>query len=154
MHIGLNNIHGNYSMSNQQLLTTDQQWDLGVIITKDFKRQKQTEKSCKTQNGGWSSLPATSMRKQQNDSPTIQISCTATSRKCNIYCSGLRMMLLFLVAVTCLGILMETRHCCNLKCTAKSNKDDSGNPKPQHPTAQGSETRQPRSLRPKLIKVF
>ena len=35
-------------MSNQQLPTTDQQWDLGNIITKDPKWQKQTEESCKT----------------------------------------------------------------------------------------------------------
>ena len=50
MHIGHNNMHGNYNMSNQQLPTTDQQRDLGIIITKDLKRQKQTEKSCKTAN--------------------------------------------------------------------------------------------------------
>ena len=37
-------------MSNQQLPTTDQQWDLGIIITKDLKWQKETEKSCKTSN--------------------------------------------------------------------------------------------------------
>ena len=37
-------------MSNQQLPTTDQQRDLGIIITKDLKWQKQTEKSCKTAN--------------------------------------------------------------------------------------------------------
>ena len=37
-------------MSNQQLPTTDQQRDLGIIITKDRKWQKQTEKSCKTAN--------------------------------------------------------------------------------------------------------
>ena len=40
----------NYNMSDQQLLTTDQQQDLGIIITKDLKWQKQTEKSCKTAN--------------------------------------------------------------------------------------------------------
>ena len=50
MHIGHNNMQGNYNMSNQQLPTTDQQWDLGIIITKDLKLQKQTEKSCKTAN--------------------------------------------------------------------------------------------------------
>ena len=33
---------------NQLLPTIDQQRDLGIIITKDLKRQKQTEKSCKT----------------------------------------------------------------------------------------------------------
>ena len=50
MHIGHNNMQGNYNMSNQQLLTTDQQQDLGIIITKDLKWQKQTEKTCKTAN--------------------------------------------------------------------------------------------------------
>ena len=52
MHIGHNNMQSNSNMSNQQLLTTDQQWDLGIIITKDLKwqKQKQTEKSCKTAN--------------------------------------------------------------------------------------------------------
>ena len=34
-------------MSNQQLPTTDQQWNLGIIITKDLKYKK---KSCKTVN--------------------------------------------------------------------------------------------------------
>ena len=48
IHIGHNNMQSNYNMSNQQLLTTDQQRDLGIIITKDLKWQKQTEKSCKT----------------------------------------------------------------------------------------------------------
>ena len=41
MHIGHNNMQSNYNMSNQQLPTTDQQWDLGIIITKDLKWQKQ-----------------------------------------------------------------------------------------------------------------
>ena len=50
MHIGHNNMQGNYNMSNQQLPTTDQQRDLRIIITKDLKRQKQTEKSCKMAN--------------------------------------------------------------------------------------------------------
>ena len=50
MHIGHNNKQSNYNMSNQQLKTTDQQRDLGIIITKDLKWQKQTEKSCKTAN--------------------------------------------------------------------------------------------------------
>ena len=50
MHIRHNNMQSNYNMSNQQLLTTDQQQDLGIIITKDLKWQKQTEKICKTAN--------------------------------------------------------------------------------------------------------
>ena len=48
MHIGHNNMQSNYNMSNHQLPTTDQQRDLGTIITKELKWQKQTEKSCKT----------------------------------------------------------------------------------------------------------
>ena len=40
MHIGHNNMQSNYSMSKQHLPTTDQQWDLGIIITKDLKWQK------------------------------------------------------------------------------------------------------------------
>ena len=48
MHIGHNNTQGNYNMSNQQLPTTQQQRDLRIIITKDLKWQKQTEKSSKT----------------------------------------------------------------------------------------------------------
>ena len=50
MYIRHNNMQGNYNMSNQQLLTTDQQQDLGIIITKHLKWQKQTEKSCETAN--------------------------------------------------------------------------------------------------------
>ena len=50
IHIGHNNVHGIDNMSNQQLPTTDQQRDLGIIITKDLKWQKQTEKSYKTDN--------------------------------------------------------------------------------------------------------
>ena len=43
-------MQGNYNMFNQQLPTTDQQRDLGIIITKDLMWKKQTEKSCKTAN--------------------------------------------------------------------------------------------------------
>ena len=50
MHIRHNNMQSNYDMSNQQLLTTDQHRDLGIIITKDLMWRKQTEKSCKTTN--------------------------------------------------------------------------------------------------------
>ena len=47
MHIGHNNMQSNYNMYNQQLPTSDQQQDLGIVITKDLKWQKQTEKRCK-----------------------------------------------------------------------------------------------------------
>ena len=49
MHIGHNNSQSNYNMSNQQLPTTDQQRDLGIIITKDLKWQKQNRE--KLRNG-------------------------------------------------------------------------------------------------------
>ena len=52
MHIGHNNMHSNYNMSNQQLLSTDQQWDLGIIITKDLKWQKQ-RRAAKWRTGYW-----------------------------------------------------------------------------------------------------
>ena len=37
-------------MANQQLIATEEQRDLGITITTDLKRKKQTEKSCKTAN--------------------------------------------------------------------------------------------------------
>ena len=50
MYIGHNNKQSNYNMYNQQLPTTDQQQDLGIIIIKDLKWQKQREKSFNTEN--------------------------------------------------------------------------------------------------------
>ena len=50
MHIGHTNINGNYTMTNQQLLVTEQHRDLGIIMTKDLKWQQETEKSCKSVN--------------------------------------------------------------------------------------------------------
>ena len=50
MHIGHTDVQSNNNMSNQQLPTTDQQRDLGIIIPKDLKWQKQTDKSCKNAN--------------------------------------------------------------------------------------------------------
>ena len=50
MHIGHNNMQGNNNMYNQQLPTTDQQRDQGIIITKDLKLQKQRKKSSKTED--------------------------------------------------------------------------------------------------------
>ena len=66
MPIGHNNMQCNYHMPNQQLPTTDQQRDLGIIIKKDLKSQKQTEKSRKTANKYWGSLPAISGTKTKN----------------------------------------------------------------------------------------
>ena len=50
MHIGHNNMQHDYTMSNQQLVATEEQRDLGITITKDLKWQRQTEKSCRTAN--------------------------------------------------------------------------------------------------------
>ena len=50
MYIGQNNMQRNYTMSNQQLSTTDQQRGLGIIITLGLKWQKQTEERCKIAN--------------------------------------------------------------------------------------------------------
>ena len=60
MHIRQNNMQSNYNMSDQQLPTTDQLQDLGIIITKDIKWQKQTETEY------WGSLPEISGIKTKN----------------------------------------------------------------------------------------
>ena len=87
LHIGHNNVEGNYNMSNQQLPTTDQQRDLRIIITKDLKWQKQTEKRGKTANrvlgcqvsGG--SGPQFQVQKQRTDPPLhLQIPRSSQSR--------------------------------------------------------------------------
>ena len=80
MHIGHNNMQSNYNMSNQQLPTTDQQQDLGFIITKDLKWQKQIEKSCKTTNTEDNRVQ---VQKQRSDHPFIQIPRPPTSRTCS-----------------------------------------------------------------------
>ena len=69
MHIGHNNIQSNYNMSNEQLPTTDQQLDLGIIITNDLKWQKQTEKSCKAANRVLVHCPQFQVQKQRTDPP-------------------------------------------------------------------------------------
>ena len=48
MHIGHSNIQHNYTIANQQLITIEEQRNLGITITKDFKWHKQTGKSRKT----------------------------------------------------------------------------------------------------------
>ena len=65
MHIGHNNMQSDYNMSNQQLPTTDQQQDLGIIITKDLKWQKQ-RKAAKRPTEYWGSLLAISGTKTRN----------------------------------------------------------------------------------------
>ena len=47
MHIGHNNMQSNYNMSNQQLQTTGQQRDLGIIINKASSGNKKQRKAAK-----------------------------------------------------------------------------------------------------------
>ena len=83
MHIGHNNMQSNYNMLNQQLPTTDQQRYLGIIITKDLKWQKQTERSCKTANKLLGFI-ASNFRYKNKELilPIIQIPSSPTSRTC------------------------------------------------------------------------
>ena len=87
MHIAHNNMQSKYNMSDQQLKTTDQQRDLGIIITKDLTWQKQTEKSCKTDNGVLGVLgqrcTGDQIQKQRADAPVIQIHIPPASRTCS-----------------------------------------------------------------------
>ena len=62
MHIGHNNMQGNYNMFNQWLPTADQKRDLGIILNKVHKWQKETENSC----NGSASLSAWSSTYQSN----------------------------------------------------------------------------------------
>ena len=66
MHIGQNNMQGNYDMSKQQLPATDQQRDLGIIITKDLKWQSKQRKAAKWPTEYWGSLPLISGTKTKN----------------------------------------------------------------------------------------
>ena len=85
MHIGHNNMQSNYSMSNQQLPITDQQRDLGIVITKDLKWQKQTEKSCKTANRVlWFIAHNFRYKNKELILPLKQIPSPPTSRTCNV----------------------------------------------------------------------
>ena len=77
MYIGHNSLQGNYNMSDQQFPTTDQQRDLGIIITKHLKWQKQT--AAKQITGSFGSLPAISGTKTRTDPLTIQIPSSSTS---------------------------------------------------------------------------
>ena len=66
MHIGHNNMQSNYNISNQQLPTTDQQWDLGIIITKDLSGKNKQRKAAKQPTEYWDSLPEISTTKIKN----------------------------------------------------------------------------------------
>ena len=66
MHIGHNNMQSNYNISNQQLPTTDQQQDLGIIITEDLKWQQQTEKLQNAQQSTGVHCPQFQVQKTKN----------------------------------------------------------------------------------------
>ena len=83
MHIGHNNMQNNYNMSNQQLATTDQQRDLGIIITKDLKWQKQTEKSCKTANRVLGFIARNFRYKNKELILSLYTNSSPTSRTCS-----------------------------------------------------------------------
>ena len=83
MHIGHNNMKSNYNMSNQQLPITDQQRDLGIIITKDLKCKNKPRKTAIRPAEYWGLLPAISGTKTRTDPPIIQIPSPPTSRTCS-----------------------------------------------------------------------
>ena len=85
MHIWHKTMQSIYNMSNQQLPTTDQQLDLG-IITKDLKWLKRCKTQEKMQNGQQSTevhYPQFQVQKQRTDPLIIQIPSPPTSRKCS-----------------------------------------------------------------------
>ena len=83
MHIGHSNMQSNYKMSNKQFPKTDQQRDLGIVITKYLKWQKQTEKSSKTANRVLEFIAPISGTKKRTDPPIMQIPSPPTSRTCS-----------------------------------------------------------------------
>ena len=66
MHIGHNNMKSNYNMSNQQLPTTDQQLDLGIIITKDLIGKNKPRKAAKQPTEYWGLLLVITGTKTKN----------------------------------------------------------------------------------------
>ena len=84
MHIEHTNMQINYNMSNQQLTTTDQQRDLG-IIRKDLKWQKQTEKAAKRPTENWGLLNEISGTKIDNWSSHYinHYSAHISNKQCN-----------------------------------------------------------------------
>ena len=78
MHIGHNDMQGDYNMSNQQL-----QRDLGIITTKTSIGKNRE----KLQNGQQSTgvhCPQFQVEKQRTDPPIIQIPSPPTSRTCSV----------------------------------------------------------------------
>ena len=74
MHIGHNNMQSNHNLSNQQLLKTDQQPDLGMIIKKTPKVVKTNrEKLLNGQQSSGVHCPQFQVQKQRTDPPIIQI---------------------------------------------------------------------------------
>ena len=79
MHIG-RNMQRNDNMNNQQLPTTDQQRDLGIIITKDLKCKNKQIKAVKTANRAQGFVGRNFRYKKRTDTPLIQITSPPTSR--------------------------------------------------------------------------
>ena len=79
MHIG-HNMKSNYNMSNQQLPTTEQQWDLGIIITKASSGKNKL----KTANRVLVFIVCNFRYKnKRTDPPIIQIPSPPTSQTCS-----------------------------------------------------------------------
>ena len=81
MHIGHNNIHGNYSMSNQHLSTADEQGDQEVFISR--WAETNAEKLLKNnQHNSGTHRPQLHVLKNKDNPPTKQIP-SSTSRICS-----------------------------------------------------------------------
>ena len=84
MHIGHKNINDNYTKSNQQLPVTEQQRDLGIIITKDqLSGSSKRRKVVKLPIEYSDSLPAISSTRTRTDAATLLISCPSTPGICS-----------------------------------------------------------------------
>ena len=87
MHIGHDNVQGTHNMSNQQLPRTDQQRNLGIIITKDSNGKNKQRRATKRQREYGRSLPQFQVLKQRTNPPAIQIPSSSTSRICSAFWS-------------------------------------------------------------------
>ena len=82
MHIGHNNMESNNNMSNQQLPTTDQQRDQGLIITKTSSGKNKQRKGALGRHSNWVNSPQFQVQKQCTHHPIIHIPSPSTSRTC------------------------------------------------------------------------
>ena len=74
MHIVHNNMQSNYNMFNQQLQTTDQQQDPGIINNnfKTLRSINKQRKAAKWQTEYWGSLPTIQVQKQRTILPLFK----------------------------------------------------------------------------------